>query len=326
MPNKTDMDAMLKDYETDQDERGEGASFLTVPTGKSHVRLLPPHDDADGRVIVRGGNHWIGGRSVSCPIAFNVEDSCWLCERAEELATSGDKRNEAEARDLQVKIRFFANVINPNDVDKGIMTWEFGRMVYDQILKYMGDPDYGDVSDTDEGYDLVVEKEGKGKKTRYSIRARRNQSGLDADILALIDEDPEALKDLRNVRTFLDDDEMIELYEGAEDEELPDDEGEEEEAPRRRRRATRTTVREEDPDDEEEEEAEQAEEDPEDEEEEKPRRGRASTRGGSKREKEKAPKPGRPIKRAASGRQSTRKVVDEVLAGRGKKKARRSAK
>ncbi|KKN68967.1 hypothetical protein LCGC14_0446520 [marine sediment metagenome] len=317
MVGKADLDAMLTDYEKDQEERGDGASFFTPPAGKSHIRLLPPHDDAEGRVIVRGGNHWVGGRSVSCPIAFNVEDSCWLCSRAEELALSGDKRNEAEARDVQVKIRFFANVINPNDVDKGIMVWEFGRQVYDQILKYMGDPDYGDVSDTDEGYDLVVEKEGTGKKTRYSIRARRKPSGLDNDILALIDEDSEALKDLRNVRTFLDDDEMMELYEGAEDE-LPDEE--DEEAPRRRRAATRTTVREED--EEEEKAAEDPDEDPDEgggePDEEAPRR-RSSRRRAGASDEPKRERPGRPLStRRTSSRRGASEVVGEVLASRKK--------
>lgn len=278
---KADLKAMLHDYDEDQSERGEGTSFYRPPIGRSYVRLLPPHEDAEGRAIIRGGTHWVG-QTVLCPTAFRAGSSCFFCDRVEELLAAGNEADAKEAASLRRRATFYANVIDPSDLDKGIMVWEFGRSIYDQILKYMGDPDYGDISDPNEGYDLAVERQGAGMKTRYHLRARKSASALGADILDMLEE-PGALMDLSNVRKFLTPEEMMELYEGAL-------EGEEEEEPHQRQ-ASRTTIREDDEDDREPEAL--------DDEEAKPARGA---------------RPGWPIRPAARNR-STREAVESALQG-----------
>jgi hypothetical protein len=239
---RADLDAMLADRDEDEAERGAGVRFFTVPVGRTYVRILPPHEEANGRTIVKGGVHWIGGRSISCPAAFRVADECWLCNRAQELYDSGNEDDRKEAAALAMRVRFHANIVTPNDLDTGIQVWEFGRQVYDQIMRYIADPDYGDISDPEDGYDLIVEREGSGRKTRYNIRARKSPSALAPDVIALIEEDPDSLKDLRNLRPFLTDEEMQAGYEGESDE-IDEEDEEDERRPAAKRRTSTTTAK-----------------------------------------------------------------------------------
>lgn len=219
MVGKTDINAMLSDYDEDREARGGGV-FYRPPVGESLIRLLPAREDASGRAIVKGGTHWVGGRSVACPVACRLGESCFLCDRADELFRSGDAADRAEARELSVRIRFYANVYNPRDPSMGIKVWEFGRQVYDQLMRYMADPDYGDVTDLDTGYDFVVERVGERLKTRHFIRARKSPSPVIQEIRDLLDQNPDALHNLRGLWPAVSNDEMRELYEGISDEEI----------------------------------------------------------------------------------------------------------
>jgi hypothetical protein len=40
---------------------------------------------------------------------------------------------------------------------EGVRFWGFGKTVYQEILGYMADPDYGDITDPNEGRDITVE-------------------------------------------------------------------------------------------------------------------------------------------------------------------------
>ena len=310
MPAKVDLDAMLEDHVQDEMERGSGVAYFKVQSGQNRIRLLPPHEDAAGRIIIKGGVHWINNRSLSCPIAFKASDECFFCDLADELFGSDDERDKKQASKLSARIRFYANVINASNPDAGIRVWEFGRTVYDQILRYLEDEDYGDVSDVEDGYDLKVLREGSGLKTKYDVRAVKHSSALDADVLKLIEDGEEdGLFDLHELRPFLDPSQMKALFEGDDDDD--DDEDEDEDEKPRRRARDDDDDEDEDEDEEDEKEEDEEEEEEEEEEEDEPPRKKSRSR------------PGRPIaeeEESSRGRgRSTRAVVDEVLRGRSSK-------
>jgi hypothetical protein len=63
----------------------------------------------------------------------------------------------ALAKKLYPKMRTFAPVIVRGEEDKGVRFWEFGKMVYQELLGVMMDEDYGDITDIAQGRDVTVE-------------------------------------------------------------------------------------------------------------------------------------------------------------------------
>jgi len=57
---------------------------------------------------------------------------------------------------LYPKMRGYAPVVVRGEESKGVQLWSFGKMVYQDILNIMLDPDYGDITDPSEGRDIKV--------------------------------------------------------------------------------------------------------------------------------------------------------------------------
>ena len=66
---------------------------------------------------------------------------------------------------------------------EGVRFWGFGKTVYQEILGYIDDPDYGDITDPSSGRDLTIEyKSDEGDAgTTYpttTIRVKPSQTPL----------------------------------------------------------------------------------------------------------------------------------------------------
>jgi hypothetical protein len=88
----------------------------------------------------------------------------------------------ALAKKLYPKMRIFAPVIVRGEEDKGVRFWEFGKMVYQELLGVMMDEDYGDITDIAAGRDITVEviparETGKMYDTT-TVRVKPVQSAL----------------------------------------------------------------------------------------------------------------------------------------------------
>jgi len=86
------------------------------------------------------------------------------------------------AKKLYPKLRVFAPVIVRGEEDKGVRFYEFGKMVYQELLGVMADDDYGDITDIQKGRDVTVEvipaaETGKMFNTT-TIRVKPNQTAL----------------------------------------------------------------------------------------------------------------------------------------------------
>ena len=103
-------------------------------------------------------------------------------EFATQLKKSGDKENMELAKKLYPKLRVFAPVLVRGEEDKGVRFYEFGKMVYQELLGVMADEDYGDITDIQKGRDVTVEvipaaETGKMFNTT-TIRVKPNQTPL----------------------------------------------------------------------------------------------------------------------------------------------------
>ena len=112
----------------------------------------------------------------------NFEESDPIMEFALQLRKTGEKENVDLAKKLFPKLRIFAPVVVRGEEDKGVRYWEFGKMVYQELLGVMSDEDYGDITDIINGRDINVEvipaKETGKMFNTTTVRVKPNTSAL----------------------------------------------------------------------------------------------------------------------------------------------------
>ena len=102
-----------------------------------------------------------------------------------------------EGTEDSVRQRFVSPVIVRGEEDKGVRIWGYGKMAYEKLLSLVLNPEYGDITDSEEGVDLVIHygKPVGASFPQTKITPRRKNS-------ALCDE-PERCKEwLENIPDF----------------------------------------------------------------------------------------------------------------------------
>ena len=61
------------------------------------------------------------------------------------------------SRKLEPKMRTYVPVIVRGQESEGVKLWGFGKTVYQELLSFIADPDYGDITDLNSGRDVTVE-------------------------------------------------------------------------------------------------------------------------------------------------------------------------
>jgi len=200
---RVDLDQMKKKLE----KLGQ-SKFFKPEEGSNQIRVMPPFDDSGsfyveacmhhqfqvddmGRAFVCKDYHEVG----PCPVCFYIED---LHESEKEDAASIMKR-------IAQRVKFNSNIYNYKK--EVYQIWGYSAKLLRKILGYMTDPDWGDITDTAEGHDLVVDREGTGLKTKYDLRIKPKPK-------AFSDEFEKKIFDLnKELLEFNTDEEMIDAIE-----------------------------------------------------------------------------------------------------------------
>ena len=168
-------------------------NFWKPPVGeKSQIRLVPYTHNKDFPFTELYFYFGIGKPRMIALTNFDESDP--IMEFATQLRKSGDKENAELAKKLYPKLRIFAPVLVRGEEDKGVRFWEFGKMVYQELLGVMADEDYGDITAIQNGRDINVEvipaaETGKMFNTT-TVRVKPNQTPL--------------IKDAEKAQSFLD--------------------------------------------------------------------------------------------------------------------------
>jgi hypothetical protein len=85
--------------------------------------------------------------------------------------------------------RFFSPVLVRGEEDKGVRIWGYGKMVYEQLLNLVLNPEYGDITDTETGTDLVLHygKPAGASFPQTKLTPRRRSSKTPAEVGDLLD-------------------------------------------------------------------------------------------------------------------------------------------
>jgi hypothetical protein len=101
---------------------------------------------------------------------------CPICDVNEELYQAGEKDAASKFRASR---SFFMNVIDRSNPGQGVLKYAPGTTVFQAIASAISDPDYGDISDVNEGYDLKIERTGEGREnTKYQTRPVKRSTPL----------------------------------------------------------------------------------------------------------------------------------------------------
>lgn len=162
-------------------EIGSG-DYFKPKEGKNIIRILPPWS-SEGvwykeAVIHYGVKNEKGKeRGYACLKMFDKE--CPICEKHAELVKEGEESKEL-AYSILGRVKYYTNILDRKSGK--VMIWGFSSKTLGILLSYCQDPDYGDISDPENGYDVIIEREGTGRMdTRYQIRCRPKASAIDVE-------------------------------------------------------------------------------------------------------------------------------------------------
>ena len=204
--------------------RSGNTQFWTPKEGANTIRILPPWRPDGDEFWEEAGSHWSvgpGNKMFYCPNKTNGA-SCYLCEVVEDLLTSEYEEDLDKASRMKARTSILYNIVDLKEPEVGVQVYRSGVKVFEQLLQYASDSEWGDFTDPDEGFDVVIRRTGEGISTQYSVALKRSPSPI---------QDPnwlDQLKDLHSLVQFATEAEMKAALEGVEkdteDEEVDEDE------------------------------------------------------------------------------------------------------
>lgn len=167
---------------------GQKTDYSTIfwrPTvGKQQIRIVPSAYDSSNPFTELKFYYGITNKVMISPANFGEKDPIALF--AGKLREGEyNKENYVLAKKLDAKNRVFVPVVVRGEEDKGVRLWQFGKLVYEELLALAVDDEIGDYTDIVGGRDLTVETVGpEATGTPYnksSVRVRLKTSPLSKD-------------------------------------------------------------------------------------------------------------------------------------------------
>ena len=182
-------------------------AFWKPQPGKSQIRIVPYlHDKNNPFSELFFHYSLVPNKTVLSPLSYGRPDP--VQQFADKLKSTGNKDEWIQGKRIEPKMRTFVPVVVRGEENEGVKFWGFGKTVYQELLGIIADPDYGDISDSTTGRDIVVERqtpaEAGNQYGKTTIRVKPNVTALSDDsnlLTKLLDEQPE-LKELYNEPTF----------------------------------------------------------------------------------------------------------------------------
>lgn len=195
---KSGADKYQKLLEKIQGMKLGGGGFWKPVVGRNIIRILP----ATGQMqyfFKEVGTHYLANdKYFKClSITTDGQQECPLCQVHQALQDGGDKK---AAETFYPSRAFNMNIIDRNNPDAGVQVFSPGVKIFQDLAAFIQDPEYGDITDVAQGFDVKIDRTGEGNKTQYQVTLARNPSVLgtqeqvDEWLAAAQDLDEQALK------------------------------------------------------------------------------------------------------------------------------------
>ena len=162
---------------------GNGTSnkFWRPKDGEQTIRIIAP---ANGDPFRDYWFHYnVGDAPGFLSPKKNFGEECPLDNFVRQLWKEGTEESKRMAKKLSARQRFFARVIVRGEEEEGVKVWGFGKRAYETLLGLVLNPEYGDITDAEDGTDLVVHygKPAGATFPETKITPRRKNSPLHKD-------------------------------------------------------------------------------------------------------------------------------------------------
>lgn len=179
---------------------GGGGGFLRLHDGRNILRLFTFNHVVDKTDFTRGiykkGEVKVGDdydeieRSV--PRHFTEDgvvncfiSNCEYCRKAQELLNSDDEDDKKLGKKLKATIAYYVNVVDVENEDAGVQICSFPPSVFNEILTYILDPEYGEDIMGCEGRDFIIDRDSKqtpSKMYKVKLRDEKRCEGLEESL------------------------------------------------------------------------------------------------------------------------------------------------
>jgi hypothetical protein len=195
MAKKQNLDKLRQAFESSQSGSGgaDGFKFWKPRDNGSYtIRFLPPFEE-DGIFVKQTAQYKLGDKYIFAPYIEGKSDPIYDYYRA--LWKENTPQSIALARELKPRKQYLYNIVvreeksvKPNNPTK-VYIYMSGQKLYDKVMHYFWDEDYGDLTDIDEGYDFKIEKEdGSMGFPNYDNSKPRNKASALFEDKAMVDE------------------------------------------------------------------------------------------------------------------------------------------
>lgn len=122
---------------------------------------------------------------------------CEHCDKANDLKDSKDKDDQKLYKQIRATIGYYVNVVNVEDEESGMQVCPFPPSVFNEILTYIMDPEYGEEILGCKGRDFIIDRDSKASpanmykiKLREAKRCEKLDEDLADDVTDLFDFGP----------------------------------------------------------------------------------------------------------------------------------------
>ena len=158
-------------------------SLLWKPSpGVNTIRIVPYQFNKENPFIELYFHYDLGKKNYLSNVTFGEADP--IAEFSEKLKATGNSDDWKLARKMEPKMRTFVPIIERGKESEGVKFWGFGKQIYTELLGFIADPDYGDVTDLTGGRDIQVTftpPEGQEKWPKTAIMVKPNQTPATED-------------------------------------------------------------------------------------------------------------------------------------------------
>jgi hypothetical protein len=199
-----DFDAIKKRLASLSGQNSKQKLLWKPPEGETTTVRLVAFPDNDGTPFQeRYFYYGIEKYGILAPYQFGKPDP--VNELIQSLKSEGTKESYELAKKLYPKMRTYALVVVRGEEDQGLRVWSFGKGIYMDLMKTMMDPDYGDITDVNEGFDIkITVTKTPGKKwadTSIMPRPKQTPLGTKKEIAKFMDNVPD-LNDLYELSSY----------------------------------------------------------------------------------------------------------------------------
>lgn len=188
---------------TNQNKPSASKQIWKPQPGSQVIRIVPYVHNKDWPFLELLFYYDLAKKTIISPQNFNQPDP--VQELADKLKGTGEREDWLLARKIEPKMRTYVPILVRGQEHEGVKFWGFGKTVYEELLKTIDDPDYGNITDLKNGTDITVEyeKAADGSYPKTSFRVKRNTSPAttDPEVIKLLKEMP-TVKDIWEPPTY----------------------------------------------------------------------------------------------------------------------------